>query len=46
MKAYNEVFERDKIEKLLDRKTIGIDIGSRQSKAILLTNGNIYTALV
>lgn len=46
MKRYNEVFADDKIGKVPNKKSIGIDIGSRQSKAILLADGNVYTALI
>ena len=40
------VLDRELIASIPDRAVIGIDIGSRQSKAVLLNNGQLYTALV
>jgi len=43
---FEEVFSPDKISKIPGHKTIGIDIGSRQAKAVLLADGQVYTALI
>ena len=43
---FEEIFSQDKVSKIPAHKTIGIDIGSRQSKAVLLANGELYTALI
>lgn len=43
---FEEVFSLDKIASISEKKTIGIDIGSRQAKAVLLAGGEIYTALI
>ncbi len=43
---YEEVFSPDKVSKIPAHRTIGIDIGSRQAKAVLLADGEIYTALI
>jgi predicted CoA-substrate-specific enzyme activase len=43
---FNEIFTEEKIGQIPDKKAIGIDIGSRQSKAVLLAEGEIYTAII
>ena len=43
---YEEIFSPDKISKIPAHRTIGIDIGSRQAKAVLLADGEVYTALI
>ena len=43
---YEEIFSPDKIHQIPAHKTIGIDIGSRQAKAVLLADGEVYTALI
>lgn len=42
----NEVFHESKIDKIPDKTVVGIDIGSRQSKAVLIHKNEIYTAIV
>ncbi|MDR1732454.1 MAG: acyl-CoA dehydratase activase [Synergistaceae bacterium] len=44
MKLQN-FFAPEKVSKIPDCCVIGLDIGSRQSKAVLLTEGEIYTSL-
>lgn len=39
-------FAEDKIRRLSEKNVAGIDIGSRQAKAVLLSAGEIYTALL
>lgn len=41
-----DVIDESKIGRLPTGVAVGIDIGSRQAKAVLLYNGNVYTALV
>lgn len=43
---FEEVFSPDKVERIPNKRTIGIDIGSRQAKAVLLAEGELYTALI
>lgn len=43
---FEQVFSSDKIELIPDKKVIGIDIGSRQAKAVLLADQQVYTALI
>ncbi len=41
-----DIFEQTKIDKLSNNTVLGIDIGSRQSKAALLHDKHLYTTLV
>lgn len=43
---FSEVFSEKKVNKVSSKTVIGIDIGSRQSKAVLLHNNEIYTAII
>lgn len=43
---FKEVFNDVKVNGIPDKTVVGIDIGSRQSKAVLLHNGQLYTALI
>lgn len=43
---FSEVFNESKINKIPDKTVIGIDIGSRQSKAVLIHKNEVYTALI
>lgn len=43
---FEEVLQKKWIKDIPDQTVIGIDIGSRQAKAVLLHQGNLYTALV
>jgi predicted CoA-substrate-specific enzyme activase len=42
---FNEVFSQEKLNKIPGYTVMGIDIGSRQGKAVLLHNGKVYTAI-
>lgn len=42
---FEEVFSKEKLEKIKRNTVLGIDIGSRQGKAVLLHEGHIYTAI-
>ena len=41
-----DIFEKKKVDRLSNNTVLGIDIGSRQSKAALLHDNQLYTALV
>lgn len=41
-----EVLQKQFINDIPDRTVVGIDIGSRQAKAVLLNDGNIYTTIM
>lgn len=41
----DDVIAKELISGLNDAKVIGLDIGSRTAKGVLLANGNIYTAI-
>lgn len=43
---FEEVLQESAWEEIPDKTVIGIDIGSRQAKAVLLHKRNIYTALI
>ncbi len=43
---YLEIISENKRKRLSGQNVIGIDIGSRQSKAVLFTENELYTALV
>ncbi len=43
---FEEIFSPDKVAKIPAHRTIGIDIGSRQAKAVLLADGEVYTAII
>ena len=43
--SYEDVFVKDKIKQLPVRTVLGIDIGSRQGKAVLLHEGKLYLAI-
>lgn len=43
---FNQVFNNLKVNDVPDKTVVGIDIGSRQSKAVLLHSGEVYTALI
>ncbi len=45
MQLTESIFEKEKTDLLKDYVVVGIDIGSRQSKAVLLTKNEIYTVL-
>lgn len=40
-----EVIDKNLVSELTSAPTLGIDIGSRMGKGVLLANGNIYTAI-
>lgn len=42
---FEDVFSKEKLEKIKRNTVLGIDIGSRQGKAVLLHEGHIYTAI-
>ena len=41
-----DIFEKKKVDRLSNNTVLGIDIGSRQSKAALLHDNQLYTVLV
>lgn len=41
-----DVFSDSKLVKIPDKNVVGIDIGSRQAKAVLLSNGEVYTSIL
>ncbi len=41
-----EIISKEKIDTIPDKTTLGIDIGSRQAKAVLINKGNIYTHII
>lgn len=43
--SYEDVFVKDKLKQLPVRTVLGIDIGSRQGKAVLLHEGKLYLAI-
>lgn len=43
---FSEVFSDSKLGKITESKTIGIDIGSRSAKGVLIANKEIHTALI
>lgn len=43
---FKDVFHENKVDRIPEKTVIGIDIGSRQSKAVLLHSGQIYTQLI
>lgn len=43
---FRDIFHETKVSKVPQKTVIGIDIGSRQSKAVLLHDNHIYTALI
>lgn len=43
---FKNIFHETKVSKVPKKTVIGIDIGSRQSKAVLLHENRIYTALI
>lgn len=45
MRQINEVLSQEASERLKNARVIGIDIGSRGTKAVLLYDGKLYTAL-
>lgn len=42
----NNILDKELTASIPNHTVVGIDIGSRQSKAVLLDNGQLYTALV
>jgi len=42
---YQELFTAQKAAEIPSNRVVGIDIGSRQAKAVLLANSHLYTAL-
>lgn len=46
MKDIAEVFGPEKATLISNAKTVGIDIGSRQAKGVLLADGRIYTTVI
>lgn len=43
---FEDVLQENRTDELDGKTTVGIDIGSRQAKAVLLHQGNLYTALI
>lgn len=43
---FKDVFSDKKANLIADKIAIGIDIGSRQSKAVLLADGEVYTSII
>jgi len=43
---FSEIFPCNKLAEISKKTTIGIDIGSRQAKAVLLSNESVFTALI
>lgn len=43
---FEEIFQKELIQDIADFTTVGIDIGSRQAKAVLLHNKKLYTKLI
>ena len=43
--SYDNIFTKEKKKQLPVRTVLGIDIGSRQGKAVLLNDGKIYLAI-
>jgi predicted CoA-substrate-specific enzyme activase len=43
---FEEVFNENRIAEVTEKTVVGIDIGSRQSKAVLLYNHEVFTALI
>lgn len=43
---FEEIFQEKWIHDIADQTAVGIDIGSRQAKAVLLHKGNVYTELI
>lgn len=41
-----EAISSSKISKITSARTVGIDIGSRSAKGVLIADGNIYTAII
>lgn len=41
-----EAFSDKKIDQITSAKTVGIDIGSRSAKGVLIANGEVYTAII
>ncbi|MDR1616941.1 MAG: acyl-CoA dehydratase activase [Syntrophomonadaceae bacterium] len=46
MKKFQEIIDNSLVDELTNDAVIGVDIGSRTGKAVLLHEGNIYTAIV
>lgn len=44
--SFNEIFPQSKEKYIANKNVIGIDVGSRQAKAILLSKGTIYTEII
>lgn len=40
-----DIIDSELISEITDDKVIGVDIGSRTGKAVLIANGNLYTAI-
>lgn len=46
MSKIKDIIDHDLVEKISNDRVIGLDLGSRTGKGVLLANGQLYTAIV